>query len=58
MWRDLNIFNELGIPSICYGAPRASEPYSDSGARAMRADDLVKATQVYALTAMDVCGVA
>lgn len=58
MWRDLNIFNELGIPSICYGAPRASEPYSDSGDRAMRADDLVKATQVYALTAMDVCGVA
>ena len=57
MWRDLNMFNELGIPSICYGAPRASEPYSDSGDRAMRVDDLVKATQVYALTAMQLCGV-
>jgi acetylornithine deacetylase/succinyl-diaminopimelate desuccinylase-like protein len=58
MWRDLNIFNEVGIPSICYGAPRASEPYSDSGDRAMRAEDLVKATQVYALTAVNLCGVA
>jgi acetylornithine deacetylase/succinyl-diaminopimelate desuccinylase-like protein len=58
MWRDLNIFNELGIPSICYGAPRASEPFSDPGDRAMRADDLVRATQVYALTAMELCGIA
>lgn len=57
MWRDLNIFNEVGIPSVCYGPPRVSEPYSDSGDRAMRIDDLVRATQVYALTAMDLCGV-
>lgn len=57
MWRDLNIFNELGIPSICYGAPRTTEPYSDPGDRAMRLGDLVSATTVYALTAMEVCGV-
>ncbi|HEX9660677.1 MAG TPA: hypothetical protein VGB27_00200 [Candidatus Binatia bacterium] len=28
MWRDLNVFNEVGIPSICYGPPRQREPMS------------------------------
>lgn len=55
MWRDLNVFNEVGIPSVCYGPPRVAEPYSDSGDRAMRIDDLVRATQVYALTAIELC---
>lgn len=57
MWRDLNAFNEVGIPSICYGAPRQHEPYTDAQDRAMKISDLVKATQVYALTAMNLCGV-
>jgi acetylornithine deacetylase/succinyl-diaminopimelate desuccinylase-like protein len=56
MWRDVNIFNELGIPSICYGPPRQPEPYSDSGDRAMKVADLVSATKVYALAAVNVCG--
>jgi acetylornithine deacetylase/succinyl-diaminopimelate desuccinylase-like protein len=56
MWRDLNMFNEVGIPAICYGAPRTTEPYSDPGNRAMRVDDLVSATTVYALAAMELCG--
>jgi acetylornithine deacetylase/succinyl-diaminopimelate desuccinylase-like protein len=58
MWRDLNVFNEVGIPSICFGPPRQPEPYSDQGDRAVRIDDLVAATQIYALTAIDLCGVA
>lgn len=58
MWRDLNVFNELGIPSICYGPPRTAEPYSDPGDRAMRVDDLIAATKVYALTAMKICGLS
>ncbi|OGQ77550.1 MAG: hypothetical protein A3F90_11805 [Deltaproteobacteria bacterium RIFCSPLOWO2_12_FULL_60_19] len=58
MWRDLNVFNEVGIPSICYGPPRQRDPYSGAGNRAMKISDLVAATKVYALTALLVCGVS
>jgi acetylornithine deacetylase/succinyl-diaminopimelate desuccinylase-like protein len=56
MWRDLNAFNEAGIPSICYGPPRQRETFSGAQNRAMKIDDLVAATKVYALTAVRVCG--
>jgi hypothetical protein len=56
MWRDLNVFNEVCIPSICYGPPRQREPLSGAGNRAMKIADLVQATKVYALTALEVCG--
>ena len=55
MWRDLNVFNEVGIPSVCYGPPRQREPLSGAGNRAMKIDDLVQATKVYALTALILC---
>lgn len=58
MWRDLNAFNEVGIPSICYGAPRQFEPYTDAQDRAMKIDDLLAEAKVYAITAMSVCGLA
>ena len=58
MWRDLNAFNEVGIPSICYGAARQYEPYSDFRDRAMKIADLVAATKVYAMSAISVCEVA
>ena len=57
MWRDLNVFNEVGIPSICYGPPRQREAMSGAQNRAMKIDDLVQATKVYALTALMICGV-
>ncbi|MPZ77897.1 MAG: M20/M25/M40 family metallo-hydrolase [Deltaproteobacteria bacterium] len=57
MWRDLNVFNEIGIPSICYGPPRQREPLSGAQNRAMKISDLVQATKVYALSAMILCGV-
>ena len=57
MWRDLNVFNEVGIPSICYGPPRQREALSGAGNRAMKIADLVQATKVYALTAIELCGV-
>ena len=56
MWRDLNVFNEVGIPSVCYGPPRQREPMSGAQNRAMKITDLVQATKVYALTALLVCG--
>jgi acetylornithine deacetylase/succinyl-diaminopimelate desuccinylase-like protein len=49
MWRDVLIFNEMGIPSITYGPPRAFRK------QAMTIDDLVRAAHVYARIAMDVC---
>ena len=57
MWRDLNVFNEVGIPSICYGPPRQREAMSGAGNRAMKIADLVQATKVYALAALELCGI-
>ena len=49
MWRDVSIFNEMGIPAVTYGPPRAFEQCS------MRIKDLVDAARVYARIALDVC---
>jgi acetylornithine deacetylase/succinyl-diaminopimelate desuccinylase-like protein len=57
MWRDVNVFNEVGIPSVCYGPPRQRDPYSGAGNRAMKIADLVTAAKVYALIAIEVCGI-
>lgn len=56
MWRDLNVFNEVGIPSVCYGPPRQKELLSESQNRAMKISDLIAATKVYALTVLSICG--
>lgn len=58
MWRDMNVFNEVGIPAVCYGPPRQKETISQARNRAMKVADLVAATQVYALTILSVCGEA
>lgn len=54
MWRDSNVFIEAGVPTICYG-PGAST--GGGGKYAMRIDTLLDAARVYALIAMEVCGV-
>jgi acetylornithine deacetylase/succinyl-diaminopimelate desuccinylase-like protein len=51
MWRDINVFNEMGIPSLTYG-PGASV---GGGNLAMRIADLVTAAKLYALIALDLC---
>ncbi len=56
MWRDMNVFNEVGIPAVCYGPPRQREDISQARNRAMKIDDLVAATKVYALTILSGCG--
>ena len=56
MWRDVNAFNEVGIPSVCYGPARQKESMSGAQNRAMKISDLVAATKVYALAALRVCG--
>jgi acetylornithine deacetylase/succinyl-diaminopimelate desuccinylase-like protein len=50
MWRDVLIFNEMGIPSITYGPPRSFRR------QAITVADLVRCSEVYARLAMDVCG--
>jgi acetylornithine deacetylase/succinyl-diaminopimelate desuccinylase-like protein len=54
MWRDSNVFNEVGIPTVVYG-PGASV---GGGNFAMEIQDLVQAARVYAAIAIEVCGVA
>jgi acetylornithine deacetylase/succinyl-diaminopimelate desuccinylase-like protein len=50
MWRDINPFNELGVPAITYGPGVAVDKM------ALRIDDLVTAASVYARLALNVCG--
>lgn len=51
MWRDINMFNELGIPAITYGPRSSNHAYR----RSFSIDSLYQAACVYALTALDVC---
>ena len=48
MNRDINVFNEAGIPAITYGPP--VEGYSS-----MKIDDLYNTAKLYALIAIDIC---
>jgi acetylornithine deacetylase/succinyl-diaminopimelate desuccinylase-like protein len=58
MWRDINPYNELGVPSICYGFPTG---YSAEGAKydidlfRVKIEDMISAAKVYALLALDIC---
>ena len=54
MWRDTNVFNAVGIPSITFGPSRGSAAVQGSGH--FELDDLVAATKIYALIALDLCG--
>jgi acetylornithine deacetylase/succinyl-diaminopimelate desuccinylase-like protein len=49
MWRDVSIFNEMGIPSITYGPPRNFKGQS------MTVEDIVRSAEVYAQVAIEIC---
>jgi acetylornithine deacetylase/succinyl-diaminopimelate desuccinylase-like protein len=52
MWRDHNVYNEVGIPALTYGPPgRAGD-----GTYAVSKADLLRSARVYALTALSLCG--
>jgi acetylornithine deacetylase/succinyl-diaminopimelate desuccinylase-like protein len=51
MWRDSNIFAELGIPAINYGPRSATHAYK----RALTRESLYQAACVYARTAVAIC---
>lgn len=57
MWRDINVFNEVGIPSLTYGPPRSNPEGADKcKGKFMFKKDLVDVAKIYALTALDICG--
>jgi acetylornithine deacetylase/succinyl-diaminopimelate desuccinylase-like protein len=49
MWRDCNVFNGVGIPSVSYG-PAATKFYEG-----VAIEDLVNTSKLYAMIAMDMC---
>jgi acetylornithine deacetylase/succinyl-diaminopimelate desuccinylase-like protein len=54
MWRDVNIFNEVGIPAATFGFPRKTEPGLKE--KFVDIDDLVDCAKMYALVALEICG--
>ncbi len=60
MWRDMNVFNEAGIPAVTYG-PFIRETWQEkpdpnaANREFLHADDLLAASKAYALIAMDIC---
>jgi acetylornithine deacetylase/succinyl-diaminopimelate desuccinylase-like protein len=53
MWRDVNIFNEVGIPAATFGMPRKSA--ADVPQRFVEVRDIVDAAKMYALVALKIC---
>jgi acetylornithine deacetylase/succinyl-diaminopimelate desuccinylase-like protein len=57
MWRDLNVYNENGIPAVTFGPPRYIDETvtRDLGIKYLTKDDLVKTAKLYALIALKIC---
>jgi hypothetical protein len=53
MWRDNNVFNEAGIPSLTFGPPRRRE--KETHRLCFELDDLVNMANVYAEVAYAIC---
>jgi len=53
MWRDINVFNEAGIPAITFGIPRRKDPGTNR--LCFELADLVNMADVYAQTAFAIC---
>ena len=65
MWTDTNLYNELNIPAVKFGLGAALRPGPDGELHNMvrlrdstSVDDLLRATNIYALSALQICGVA
>lgn len=54
MWRDTNIFNSAGIPSLTFGNGRGKAQVQGTGH--FELDDMVACAKMYALTAINICG--
>ena len=61
MWRDLNPYNEIGVPAISYGFPTgytqhgASVTMATAQHSAVKIADMIKAAKIYASMTLDLC---
>lgn len=51
LWRDINVYNEMGIPALTYGPRAASHAFK----RALPIESLYQAACAYARIAVDLC---
>ncbi|MPZ26706.1 MAG: M20/M25/M40 family metallo-hydrolase [Micromonosporaceae bacterium] len=51
MWRDLNVWNELGVPAVTFGPGVGT----GGGNAAIAVADLIACARIYARTALEVC---
>lgn len=53
MWRDTNVYNRAGIPSLTFGPSRGNAAVQGTGF--IELDDFVDGAKIYALTALSIC---
>ncbi len=53
MWRDTNVYNRVGIPSLTFGPSRGRAAVQGTGY--MHIDNMLEGAKIYALTALSVC---
>ncbi len=54
MWRDTNVYNRVGIPSLTFGPSRGKA--AEQGTGFIELDDFIDGAKIYALTALSMCG--
>ena len=54
MWRDTNVYNRVGIPSLTFGPSRGKAAVQGTGF--IELDDFIDGAKIYALTALSICG--
>jgi len=54
MWRDTNVYNRVGIPSLTFGPSRGNASVQGTGS--MELGNMIEGAKIYALTAMRLCG--
>ena len=53
MWRDTNVYNRVGIPSLTFGPSRGKA--AEQGTGFIELDDFIDGAKIYALTALAIC---
>jgi hypothetical protein len=51
MWRDLNVYNELGMPAVTFGPGQGT----GAGNVSIAVDDLASCARIFARTALEIC---
>jgi len=54
MWRDTNVYNRVGIPSLTFGPGRGEASVQGTGF--IELDNFIDGAKIYALTALAICG--